>query len=94
MARQSSAVGDLTELRRKLEANPADHQARFDLALALAGGGDKESAADLLLDIVKKDREWNDDAARKQLLQFFEVWGPMDPATKGARRKLSSMLFS
>ena len=94
MARQSSSVGDTAELRKRLMADPADRQARFDLALALNGSGDREQAADHLLDIIKRDREWNDDAARRQLLQFFEIWGPMDPATKTARRKLSSMLFS
>ena len=94
IAQQSSAVGDATELRRKVESDPTDHQARLDLALALNGVGDKDSAADLLLDIIRSDRDWNDDAARKQLLQFFEVWGPADPSTRAARRKLSSMLFS
>ena len=94
IAQQSSAVGDLAELRRKVEANPDDRQARFDLAIALGGGSDKDAAADHLLDIIKKDRDWNDDGARKQLLQFFEVWGPMDPATRNARRKLSALLFS
>jgi putative thioredoxin len=94
IAQQSSAVGDLSELRRKVEADPDDRQAQFDLAIALGGSNDRDAAADLLLDIVKKDRDWNEDGARKQLLQFFDVWGPMDPATKNARRKLSSMLFS
>ena len=94
IAAQSSAVGDVADLRRRIEADPADHQARFDLALALNGGGDRTGAADLLLDVMKRDRAWNDDGARKQLLQFFEVWGPIDPATKAARRKLSAMLFS
>lgn len=93
IARQSDAVGDLAQLRAQVARNPSDHQARFDLALALAGS-DKQAAADQLLDLVKRARDWNEDAARKQLLQFFEVWGPLDPATKAARRKLSSMLFS
>ncbi len=93
MSRQSDAVGDLAELRAQVASDLSDHQARFDLALALAGS-DRQAAADQLLDIVKRARDWNDDAARKQLLQFFEVWGPLDPATKAARRKLSSMLFS
>jgi putative thioredoxin len=94
IASQARAVGDQTDLQRRLEANPDDHQARFDLALALSGKGDRKGAADALLDIFKRDRTWNDDGARKQLLQFFEVWGPMDDATKTARRKLSSILFS
>ena len=94
IAQQSSAVGDAADLRRKVESDPTNHQARLDLALALNGVGDKDSAADLLLDIIRSDRDWNEDAARKQLLQFFEVWGPADPSTRAARRKLSSMLFS
>jgi putative thioredoxin len=94
LASQASAVGAVHELQTRVERDPHDHQARFDLALALNGQGDRSAAADLLLDIVKRDREWNEDAARKQLLQFFDVWGPIDPATKSARRKLSSMLFS
>jgi putative thioredoxin len=93
MSRQSDAVGDLAELRARVASDLSDHQARFDLALALAAS-DRQAAADQLLDIVKHARDWNDDAARKQLLQFFEVWGPLDTATKTARRKLSSMLFS
>ncbi len=93
MMKQSASVGDVAGLQRRLKENPQDNQARFDLALALSSTN-KEAAADLLLDIVKADREWNEDAARKQLLQFFDVWGPMEPATKAARRKLSAMLFS
>lgn len=94
LASQSGAVGDIAELQRKVQHAPDDLQSRFDLALALNGTGDRDGAADLLLGIFKRNREWNDDAARKQLLQFFEVWGPIDPATRAARRKLSSMLFS
>ncbi|MFV0280046.1 MAG: thioredoxin [Rhodoblastus sp.] len=94
VASQSGAVGDVASLRRKVAEAPDDFQARFDLALALNGGNDREGAADLLLAIIKRDRNWNEDGARKQLLQFFEVWGPVDPATKAARRKLSAMLFS
>ena len=71
-----------------------DHQARFDLALALNGGGRRDDAAAALLEIIKRDRSWNDDGARKQLVQFFEAWGPVDPATLAARRKLSGLLFS
>ncbi|MHB8886371.1 MAG: tetratricopeptide repeat protein, partial [Methylovirgula sp.] len=68
--------------------------ARLDLAVALNALGRREEAADALLEIVKRDRSWNDDGGRKQLLQFFEAWGGMDPATITARRKLSSLLFS
>ena len=94
LASQSDAVGDVATLRRKVADAPDDLQAQFDLALALNGAGDRDGAADLLLAIIKRNREWNEDGARKQLLQFFEVWGPIDPATKAARRKLSAMLFS
>ncbi|MBM3609677.1 MAG: tetratricopeptide repeat protein, partial [Alphaproteobacteria bacterium] len=80
--------------RQKVAANPADHQSRFELALALAGAGQREEAADALLEIIRKDRKWNEEAARKQLLQFFEAWGPMDPDTIAARRKLSGLLFA
>lgn len=69
-------------------------QAQFNLALGLNGAGDRVGAAEVLLAIMKRSRDWNEDGARKQLLQFFEVWGPIDPATKAARRKLSAMLFS
>lgn len=94
LASQSDAVGDVATLRRKVADAPDDLQAQFDLALALNGAGDRDGAADLLLAIFKRNREWNEDGARKQLLQFFEVWGPIDPATKAARRKLSAVLFS
>ena len=94
LASQSGAVGDVATLRRKVADAPNDLQSQFDLALALNAAGDRDGAADALLTITKRNREWNDDGARKQLLQFFEVWGPIDPATKAARRKLSAMLFS
>jgi len=91
---QASNIGDLAPLRTRIEADPTDHQARLDLALALGALDKREEAADLLLEIIRKDRKWNDEAARKQLLQFFEAWGPMDPDTIAARRKLSGLLFS
>ncbi|MBL8586964.1 MAG: thioredoxin [Methylobacteriaceae bacterium] len=94
MAEQAASVGDLGQLEARVAAAPADHQARFDLAVGLAALGRKEEAADRLLEIVKRDRTWNEDGARKQLLQFFEAWGPMDEATIVARRKLSALLFS
>ncbi len=95
MAEQAASVGgDLAALERQIAADPADHQARFDLALALAAAGRREEAADHLLEIVKRARAWNEDGARKQLLQFFEAWGPMEEATVTARRKLSAALFS
>jgi putative thioredoxin len=81
-------------LESRLAADPADHQARYDLATALNASGERDAAADALLDIVRRARGWNDDAARLQLLRFFEAWGFEDPATVAARRKLSALLFS
>lgn len=86
--------GKLTELRAKLAADPADHQARYDLALALDAGGDRDGAIAELLDLVRRDRKWNEEGARKQLVTLFEAMGPNDPRTIEARRKLSSILFS
>jgi putative thioredoxin len=94
LAEQAKWVGPLNELEAKVTANPADHQARFDLAVALNAAGKRTEAAQHLLDIVKRDRKWNDDAARKQLVQFFEAWGATDDATLAGRKKLSSILFS
>jgi putative thioredoxin len=86
--------GQEAELRAKLDADPKDHQARYDLALALDAKGDREAALDALLEIVRRDRKWNDEAARKHLVTLFEAMGPADPRTVAARRKLSSILFS
>lgn len=94
LADQVKLIGDPIELERRLAADPKDYQARFDLAQVRNAQGRREDAADELIAIMKADRSWNDDGARKQLLQFFEAWGNMDPATLGARRKLSSLLFS
>jgi putative thioredoxin len=94
VAEQAKSVGPLTELEQKVAANPLDHQARFDLAVALNGAGRRQEAVDNLLDIVKRDRKWNEDGARKQLVQFFEAWGPTDEATIAGRKRLSSVLFS
>ncbi len=90
----SGAAGDLAALHSTVSANPNDHQARFDLAMALYAAGQMEGAADELLEIVRRDRNWNEEGARKQLVKFFEAWGPTDPHTLAARRKLSSLLFS
>jgi putative thioredoxin len=94
LAEQVSALGDPLALERRLVENPNDHQARFDLAMIQNAQGDRAAAADSLLAIVKADRSWKDDAARNQLLTFFEAWGMTDEATLAARRKLSSILFS
>lgn len=87
-------VGETAPLLAAVEANPKDHQARFDLAIALNAAGDREGAVSHLLEIVAQDRTWNDDGARKQLLEFFDAYGPTDDATKDGRRRLSSLLFS
>jgi putative thioredoxin len=94
LAEQAGSLGDLSELRARIAADPLDHQARFDLAIGLNAHGKREEAADQLLEIVRRDRNWNEDGARKQLVQFFEAWGPMDEMTLAGRRKLSSILFS
>jgi putative thioredoxin len=94
VAEQAKSVGPVGELEQKVAANPLDHQARFDLAVALNAAGKRQEAADHLLDLVKRDRKWNDDGARKQLVQFFDAWGPTDEATLHGRRKLSSILFA
>jgi putative thioredoxin len=94
LAEKAKSVGPLDELEKKVAANPLDHQARFDLATALNAAGKRAEAADHLLEIVRRDRKWNDDAARKQLVQFFEAWGFADPAAVEGRKRLSSILFS
>ena len=94
LAKKGANAGDVAALRAKLDADPKDHQARFDLALALNAKGDREGALDALLAIVTKDRGWNDEAARKQLLQLFEAWGGADPVTVAGRQRLSSLLFA
>ena len=94
LAEQAGSVGEIDALREKLQADPADHASRIELAIALNAGGDREGATDALIETIRRDRKWNDEAARKQLLQFFEAWGAMDPETVSARRKLSSVLFS
>jgi putative thioredoxin len=91
---QAATAGDSAPLRAKLESNPNDHQTRFDLALALDARGDREGAIAELLELVRRDRKWNDEGARKHLVTFFEAMGPADPRTLAARRQLSSILFS
>jgi putative thioredoxin len=94
VAEQAKSLGPLAELEEKVLANPLDHQARFDLAVALNAKGKRAEAVQHLIDIIKRDRKWNDDGARKQLVQFFEAWGFADPAAAEGRKKLSSILFS
>ena len=93
LAEELAGLGDQAELQARLEGNPDDHQARFDLALIAQAKGEREVAAGHLLEIVKRDRTFADDGARRKLLEFFDAWGPMDPATKEGRRRLSSLLF-
>jgi putative thioredoxin len=94
LTEQANAVGPLAELEQKVAANPGDHQARFDLALALNSKGRRRDALEQLVTIVKRDRKWNDDGARKQLVQFFDAWGATDEATIEGRKQLSSILFA
>jgi putative thioredoxin len=94
LAEQAGAVGDLAGLLGRVAKAPDDHQARYELAVALNGAGQREAAAAELLQSFKLDRSWNDGAVRKLLLQLFESWGPLDPATRSARRQLSSLMFS
>jgi putative thioredoxin len=94
LARKAPSTGDIETLRAKLAADPKDAQSRFDLALALNAKGDRNGALDELLVLVAKNRSWNDDAARKQLLQLFDAWGTSDPAAIAGRQRLSSLLFA
>jgi putative thioredoxin len=95
LAEQSAgAAGKLPEFRARLERDANDHAARFELANALYAADDRESAVDELLEIVRRNRGWNEEAARKQLVKLFEAMGPTDPLTLSGRRRLSSLLFS
>lgn len=91
---QAPGASNTAEFDAKLAANPNDHQARYDLALALDAKGERDGALTALLEIVKRDRKWNDDAARKHLVTLFDAMGPTDPRTIDARRRLSAILFS
>jgi putative thioredoxin len=89
-----TAMASAGKLRARLAANADDHEARFELATALFGSGERETAIDELLVLYTRDREWNDQAARKQLVKFFEIMGGTDPLTLRARRRLSTLMFS
>ncbi|WP_036282067.1 thioredoxin [Methylocystis sp. ATCC 49242] len=93
-AARAQDLGEIDELKTRINFDPNDLQAYFDLALALNAKDRREEAAHALLEIIRRDRSWNDDGARKQLVQFFEAWGPMDKAAVSARRKLSTLLYS
>ena len=88
------AMAGASKLRARLATNPDDHEARFELATALFGSGNREAAIDELLSLFKRDREWNEQAARKQLVKFFEAMGPTDPLTLSGRRRLSAQMFA
>jgi putative thioredoxin len=94
LQKKSASVDDVDKLRARVAADPRDAQARFDLALALNAKGDRAGSLEELLAIIAKNRAWNDDAARKQLLQLFDAWGAADPATVTGRQRLSSLLFA
>jgi putative thioredoxin len=94
LAEQAASLSPLAELESKVAGNPLDHQARFDLALAFNVANRRLEAVDHLIEIVRKDRTWNDDGARKQLVQLFDAWGPTDDATVAGRKRLSSILFA
>jgi len=94
LAEKSADLGDTAELLARIEKDRKDHQARFDLALVLNAKGDREGAVDQLLISFEYDRKWNDEAARKQLVEFFDAYGPKDEVTLSGRRRLSSIMFS
>ena len=94
LADQAEAAGDVAVLHAKVQKDPSDHQSRMDLAAALAARGQSEAAVGELLESIRRDRNWNEGAARKQLLTLFEALGAADPAVQAGRRKLSSLLFS
>ena len=94
LARQAANAGPEAELRAAVEADPNDHQSRFDLAAALLAAGDQKEAVDELLELFRRDREWNDGAARTQLFTIFEALKPQDPIVLAGRRRLSSMIFA
>jgi len=94
LQRKAPSTGDIETLRAKLAADPQDAAVRFDIALALNAKGDRNGATEELLTLIAKSRAWNDDAARKQLVQLFEAWGTSDPAAISGRQRLSSLLFA
>ncbi len=94
LARQAENAGPLAELSGAVDANPDDHQARFDYAQALHAGGQVQEAVDQLLELFRRDREWNDGAAKSQLFTIFDALTPQDPIALNGRRKLSSMIFA
>ena len=94
LAKQAANAGPEAELRAAVDANPDDHQARYDLAAALLAAGNPKEAVDQLLELFRRDREWNDGAARAQLFTIFDALKPQDPIVLAGRRRLSSMIFA
>lgn len=94
LASQAESAGDVTALTARVSQNPADHEARLELATALFAGGQPEEAMTQLLESFKRDRKWNDEAARKQMVKFFEILGPTHPQTIAGRKRLSSLMFA
>ncbi|MFY9642761.1 MAG: thioredoxin [Rhodomicrobium sp.] len=94
LAKKAGPKPDIAGLEKAVAANPGDWDARFKLAIALNAKGQRQQAMDQLFEIVRKDRAWNEDAARKQLVEFFEAWGAKDPLTQAGRQRLSSLLFA
>jgi len=94
LAGQAGGASDIDALNAALQSNPDDHATRLELATALGNAGQREDAVEALLEIIRRDREWDDEAARKQLLKFFDAWGAGDPNVARGRRKLSTLLFS
>ncbi len=94
LVKQAGDLGEVDQLVEAVEKDPKDLQAKFDLSLAYNISGKRDAAADLLLEIIRTSREWNEDGARKQLIKYFEAWGEVDEATRSGRRKLSTVLFS
>jgi putative thioredoxin len=93
LSKQAANAGDASAHAAKVAAEPANHQARIDYALALAADGKKDAAVEQLIEAIRRDRNWNEEAARKQLVKFFEAWGFKDPAAIEGRKRLSSVLF-
>src|SRR5258708_19443483 len=93
LAEAGAKAGGGVGLKARVAAKRADHQARFDRATALFAEGERQAAVDELLELFRRDRKWNDDAARKQLLKLFEAFGPTDPLTVDSRRRLSALMF-
>ena len=94
LAEQGDASGDMSELKQKVEADPNDHQSRFDLAIALYGANKNEEALRELLELFRRDRSWNDEAARTQMVKIFEALGHDHPTTMEIRKELTALLFS